>query len=595
MLVSNREGARQPPPAAVETLFPGRRPASAAAKKSAPRPRLPQSPAPLLHPIKREFAYFARPGANLPMPKSNRSSVILVLILLASGLLGVVFGQRMRTQDGEADMEQNLRQFTQVYDIVERNYAEPVKPDKAIYDGAIPGMLRSLDPHSTFFDPKAFAQLNEEQRGNYFGVGMEIGPRGNKIVVISPFVGAPAYKAGVRAGDVIVAVDGKSTDNMTTANVADLVKGPRGSRVHITILREGAERPLEFNVVRDEIPRHSVDVHFLLRPGIGYLHISSFIETTNSELEKALQDFGSLNGLVLDLRQDPGGLLKEAVAVADKFLPKGSVVVSQRGRSSPDIVYRAKSGNDGHDYPIVVLVNRGTASAAEIVSGALQDHDRALIVGENTFGKGLVQTVYPLSEHTGLALTTARYYTPSGRLIQRKYTGLSLYDYYYGAGSENSTAGREARTTDSGRTVYGGDGITPNVKYAAPKSNHFEEELQIHYVFFDFAKRYSSTHQVARTFTVDDQVLQQFREFLNSEKVPWTESDLQQNLDWVKSNIKSELFTDVFGVDAGLRAHAEADPEVTKALELLPQARQLTENAQRIMAARSEHANPAKP
>jgi carboxyl-terminal processing protease len=529
------------------------------------------------------------------MPKFNRTAVALLVILLASGLLGVVFGQRMQSQNEDADMQQNLRQFTQVYDVIEQNYAEPVKPDKAIYDGAIPGMLRSLDPHSTFFDPKAFAQLNEEQRGNYYGVGMEIGPRGNKIVVISPFVGAPAYKAGIRAGDVILAVDGKSTDNMTTSDVADLVKGPRGTQVHISILRENAEKPLEFTVTRDEIPRHSVDVHFLVRPGIGYLHISSFIETTDRELTQALDDFGNLNGLILDLRQDPGGLLKEAVAVADKFLPKGAVVVSQRGRSSPEIVYRARNGNDGKNYPIVVLVNRGTASAAEIVSGALQDHDRALVLGENTFGKGLVQTVYPLSDHTGLALTTAKYYTPSGRLIQRKYTGMSLYDYYYGAGSPNSTAGQEAKTTDSGRTVYGGDGITPDVKFATPKSDHFQNEMQIHYVFFDFAKRYLQNHKVQRDFTVDDQALQQFREFLNSEKVPWTEADLQQNLDWVKANIKGELFTEVFGVDSGLRARAEADPEVLKALELLPQAQQLTDRAQRIMASRDSRKLGQKP
>ncbi|MGZ4833470.1 MAG: S41 family peptidase [Terriglobales bacterium] len=531
----------------------------------------------------------------MSMQKLNRSLLVLVVILMVSGLLGVVFGQRVKSeQSDDTDMQQNLRQFTQVYDVVEQNYAEPVKADKAIYDGAIPGMLRSLDPHSTFFDPKAFAQLNEEQRGNYFGVGMEIGPRGNKIVVISPFVGAPAYKAGIRAGDVILAVDGKPTDNMTTADVADLVKGPRGSKVQISIVREGAQKPLEFNVTRDEIPRHSVDVHFLVRPGVGYLHISSFIETTDHELDMALAEFGNLNGLILDLRQDPGGLLKEAVSVADRFLPKGAVVVSQRGRSSPEIVYRAKNGNGGKEYPIVVLVNRGTASAAEIVSGAIQDHDRGLVLGENTFGKGLVQTVYPLSDHTGLALTTAKYYTPSGRLIQRKYTGVSLYDYYYGAGSQDSTAGRESKATDSGRTVYGGDGITPDVKFATPKANRFQNEMQIHYVFFDFAKKFLSNHQVQKSFTVDDQVIQQFREFLNANKVPWTEPELQQNLDWVKSNIKGELFTEVFGVDAGLRARAEADPEVAKALELLPQAKQLTESARRVIATRSREAGVGK-
>jgi carboxyl-terminal processing protease len=217
------------------------------------------------------------------------------------------------------------------------------------------------------------------------------------------------------------------------------------------------------------------------------------------------------------------------------------------------------------------------------------------VLGENTFGKGLVQTVYPLSDKTGLALTTAKYYTPSGRLIQRKYTGMSLYDYYYGAGSENGTAGRESKTTDSGRTVYGGDGITPDVKYTTPKPNRFQNEMQTHYVFFDFAKRYLSNHQLQKTFTVDDQVLQQFREFLNAQKVTWTEAELQPNLEWVKSNIKGELFSEVFGVDAGLRARAEMDPQVLKALDLLPQAKQLTENARRIIAARASGGPAVKP
>jgi carboxyl-terminal processing protease len=522
------------------------------------------------------------------MFKLNRSFLALLIILAASGLLGLVFGQRVQTQQNDdAGLQQNLRQFTQVYDVVEQNYAEPVKADKAIYDGAIPGMLRALDPHSTFFDPKAFTQLNEEQRGNYFGVGMEIGPRGNKIVVISPFVGAPAYKAGIRAGDVIMAVDGKATDNMTTADVADLVKGPRGSQVHISILREGAQKPLEFTVTRDEIPRHSVDVHFMLRPGVGYLHISSFIETTDRELEQALDDFGNLNGLVLDLRQDPGGLLKEAVAVSDKFLPKGAVVVSQRGRSSPEIVYRAKNGNGGKDYALVVLVNRGTASAAEIVSGAIQDHDRGLVLGENTFGKGLVQTVYPLSDKTGLALTTAKYYTPSGRLIQRDYSNLSLYDYYYNRENEENNANHEVKLTDGGRTVYGGGGISPDVKLPPYKSNKFQETLLQHYGLFNFAKHYVIGHKVTQNFEVDDAVLQDFRKFLDSEKIPFTEAELIENNDWLRSNIKAELFIDSFGQEEGLKVRAETDPEVVKALELLPQARALADNAKRVIAERN--------
>ncbi len=346
----------------------------------------------------------------------------------------MVFGQRLTStasSSSDGDVRESLRSFTEVYDVVQQNYAEPVNPDKAIYNGAIPGMLRVLDPHSNFFDPKSYAALREEQRGKYYGVGMQVGPRNNKVIVIAPFAGAPAYRAGIRPGDVIIAVDGKPTDNMSTSDVAELLKGPKGTTVKITMLREGSDKPLDFTVVRDEIPRYSVDVHFMIRPGIGYVHVSGFQETTEHELRHALDELGDLHGLILDLRQNPGGLLSEGVGVADQFLKKGQVIVSHHGRASTEKVYKAAHGNGGKDYPLVVLVNRGTASAAEIVAGAIQDHDRGLIAGETTFGKGLVQTVYPLSENTGLALTTAKYYTPSGRLIQRDYSNVSLYDYYY--------------------------------------------------------------------------------------------------------------------------------------------------------------------
>src|SRR5690242_2741633 len=510
-------------------------------------------------------------------PKGRRSFFLVLSVLLACGVLGAVFGQAPESNpQRESQISNSLRSFTEAYNLVEQNYAQPVNPDKAIYDGAIPGMLRVLDPHSTFFDPKAYAMLRESQSGKYFGIGMTIGPRNNHIVVIAPFAGTPAYKAGIRPGDVIVAVNGKPTDNMGTEEVAEMVRGPKGSTVTLTILREGESKPLQFTVERAEIPHYSVDLHFLLRPGVGYMHVASFDETTEDEVQNALEQFGSLQGLVLDLRQDPGGLLNAAVGVADKFLPKGAVVVSQAGRASPEKIYHATHGEDGKPYPIVVLVDRGTASGAEIVSGAIQDHDRGLIAGENTFGKGLVQTVFPLSDHTGLALTTAKYYTPSGRLIQRNYTGISLYDYYYGRDNEenNNNAGREVRTTDSGRPVYGGDGITPDVKLPQQKHNRFQDQMLVHYVFFDFAKRYVAQQKPAANFVVDDQILQQFRNFVNEQKVPWTEADMQQNLNWVKMNIKSEIAIDAFGVEAGLRARAESDPDVVKAVELLPQAKQ---------------------
>ncbi len=505
----------------------------------------------------------------------------------------MVFGQRLTSSasssSGDNDVRDSLKTFSDVYRVVQENYAEPVSPDKSIYNGAIPGMLRVLDPHSNFFDPKAYAALREEQRGKYYGVGMQVGPRNNKVIVIAPFAGAPAYRAGIRPGDIIIAVDGKQTDNMSTSDVAELLKGPKGTSVKITVLREGSDKPLDFTVIRDEIPRYSVDVHFMIRPGIGYIHVSGFQETTEKEVRDALDEFGDIHGLILDLRQNPGGLLSEGVGVADQFLKKGQVIVSHHGRASAEKVYKATHGNGGKDYPIVVLVNRGTASAAEIVAGAIQDHDRGLIAGETTFGKGLVQTVYPLSENTGLALTTAKYYTPSGRLIQREYTGVSLYDYYYNdrENGDSSVGNHEVKMTDSGRTVYGGGGITPDVKIANPKTNKFEDTLLEKYAFFNFAKHYVINHTVNKQFEVDDAVMQEFRKFLDEQKITFTEADLAENNDWIRSNIKAELFINEFGQQEGMRVHAETDPEVQRGLDLLPQAKQLADNAKKTIAQRN--------
>jgi carboxyl-terminal processing protease len=244
-------------------------------------------------------------------------------------------------------------------------------------------------------------------------------------------------------------------------------------------------------------------------------------------------------------------------------------------------------GDGGRDYPLVVLVNRGTASAAEIVAGAIQDHDRGLVVGEITFGKGLVQTVYPLSNDTGLALTTAKYYTPSGRLIQRDYSNVSLYDYYFDRDSVGDTANKEVKLTDGGRTVYGGGGITPDVKVDPIKSNHFQDTLLQHYAFFNFAKHYIVAHHITKSFQVDDSVMQEFRKSLDADKVPYTEADLLQNDEWIKSNLKSEIFVDAFGQEEGLKVKAETDPEVLKGLDLLPQARALAENARKVIAQRN--------
>jgi carboxyl-terminal processing protease len=530
-------------------------------------------------------------------PPARRAIFSLIVFFAVCAVAGTFLQRRVGAQSSqdESQIRDSLKSFTDVYAIVEQNYAEPIQGDKAdvaIYDGAIPGMLRVLDPHSNFYDPKAYAKMREDQRGHYYGVGMVIQQQNNKVYVITPYEGTPSFRAGLRPGDIISAIDGKSTEGMTSDIVAKNLKGPKGTHVQVSVIREGQTKPLTFDLIRDEIPHPSVDLKYEIRPGIGYIHLTQFQETTAQEVNDAIDSFPNLKGLVFDLRGNPGGLLSQAVEVCDHLLAKGQTIVSQRGRAYPDQNYTATHGNDGKTFPIVVLVNRNTASAAEIVSGALQDHDRALIVGETTFGKGLVQTVYNLSENTGLALTTYHYYTPSGRLIQRNYSGVSLYDYYYnhaGALAADSS-NREVKMTDSGRTVYGGGGITPDEKIESPKSNKFQDELGPYErnAFFHFAAHYLANRTVDKNFQVDDAVISEFKQYLASQDIPYTEKDLTDNMDWLKINIKEEITKTQFGQLQGLRVMADWDPAIQKALTFLPEAQALEDTAHKVLAQKAE-------
>jgi carboxyl-terminal processing protease len=535
-------------------------------------------------------------------PRARRAIFSIALFFAVCAVIGSVLQRKVGAQssEDESQIRDSLKAFTNVYALVEQNYAEPITGDKAdlaIYDGAIPGMLRTLDPHSNFYDPKAYAKMREDQRGHYYGVGMVIqqqrDPAGkDKVYVITPYEGTPSFRAGIRPGDVIAAVDGKAADGMTSDQVAKALKGPKGTHVQVTMAREGQSKPLVFDLVRDEIPHPSVDLKYEIKPGIGYVHLTQFQETTAQEVLDAVDSFSDLKGLVFDLRGNPGGLLSQAVEVCDHLLTKGQGIVSQRGRAYPDQNYVATHGNDGKAFPIVVLVNRNTASAAEIVSGALQDHDRALIVGETTFGKGLVQTVYNLSENTGLALTTYHYYTPSGRLIQRNYEGVSLYDYYNHAGAlAPDSSNKEVKLTDSGRTVYGGGGITPDEKIETPKTDRFQDELSYKDVFFKFAPIYVATHTVDKSFQVDDAVMSDFKKFLTTQGVDWTEADVSGASDWIKARIKKDVVTIESGQLQGLRVIADSDPEVQKALTYMPEAQALEDNAHKVLAEKAQARN----
>jgi carboxyl-terminal processing protease len=525
----------------------------------------------------------------------TRGIVLFAMVILISAMLGrLVYEPQLRANAANSDdVQDSVKQFTRVLSVVERNYADPVDTDKAIYDGAIPGMLHVLDPHSNFFDPKQYALFREEQEGKYYGVGMIVTSRDNQTVVQAPFVNSPAYKAGIRPGDVILKVDGKVCTGLTTTEVADMLKGAKGTTVHISLGREGWEQPIEVTVVRDEIPRPGVEFSTMVKPGIGYVRVFTFNETTDEDLAEALKqlDVSKLDGLIIDLRNNGGGLLNQAVGMADMFLDKGELVVSHRGRASAEHSYYAVRGNQGVEVPLVVLVNGQSASASEIVSGAIQDHDRGLIVGETSFGKGLVQTQFPISEDTALLLTTARYYTPSGRLIQRDYKNVTLYDYHY---NPKPPQAPEVKLTDTGRQVYGQGGITPDVIVSETKPTEFQDLLERRGVFYpgaqgvgDFVRFYLGQRPtVTREFVTDDAVIVQLKKYLTQERISFTDQQIEDNLPWLKWEIKREIFTTVFGLNEGYKVALENDPQLEKAIASIPQARALYANARKIVAER---------
>jgi carboxyl-terminal processing protease len=530
-----------------------------------------------------------------------RNLVFTASIVAASVVLAPFYGPEIRARAASntpEDLGKDLKPVTDALALVEKNFADPVSSEKAFYGdngrgGAIPGMLHTLDPHSNFVDPAEYREMQRRQHAQYYGVGMVIAMDGPKVVSMEPFVGSPAYNAGLRRGDWISAIDGHDTKGKDSAQVADMLRGDKGTDVKVSVMREGSAEPYTATITRGSIDTSVVDA-FWAKPGIAFLHVNSFeASNVSRDTENFMKKMGeqNVNGLILDLRGNLGGLVTEAVKLAGRFLRTNQIVVSHRGRAEQEQVFRAQGNAAAQKYPIVVLVNGGSASASEIVSGALQDHDRGWILGETTFGKGLVQAQFPLSEGA-LLLTIAHYYTPSGRLIQRDYSHQSFWEYYAHR-NEPQQDQQDVKATDSGRKVFGGGGITPDEKYDASKLSIFQRRMGpqegVNW-FYRFANSYFKTEKpvLPVNWQADEPTVDRFKTFLKAQTpaVPFTDEEFTASRDWIAKRIRYEFYFRAFDKSTADRAAWQDDPEVAKAIESMPKAQALLTQAEKVYAMR---------
>jgi carboxyl-terminal processing protease len=525
-----------------------------------------------------------------------RTSRFLTIAALAVGLSAGVGGalgkSALATQDR---VPTHYRAFTAALAAIEAEYAEPVESDRLVY-GGINGMLQTLDPHSSFMDPRTYAQMRERQEQRYYGLGITIQSVDKQITVTRVFEGSPAHQKGLRRGDVIAKTADQDLTGWTTDQAVTKLRGPKGTFVNISIKRPGVATLLAMDVMRDQVTIPSIPAHFLARGDIGIIRLEDFAEHTDEELGEALADLKKqgMKRLVLDLRSNPGGQLDQAIRVSNRFLPKGDLIVYTRGRvDNSDEDYHATRQSDYLDLPMVVMVNRNSASASEIVSGALQDHDRALVAGETTFGKALVQSVYRVSQGAGLALTTARYYTPAGRLIQRPWDGAfdEYLTYTMRDQTERAKTADQMKLTDGGRKVYSGGGIEPDERFDGPvegfNPTRFGRSLFGRQLFAGFAERYYAQGDtrpgaagegrvaVERDFTVDEAMLAEFKKYVESRRVKVDEAAWAQDKPFITAMVRFEIDSAVFGMGIARRRLLEVDPQAQHALGLFSKAEQL--------------------
>jgi carboxyl-terminal processing protease len=529
----------------------------------------------------------------MPVIRSSRFLAFGGLVIIFCAVAGGFWGRSaLVAQDQIPDQ---YKVFTSALGAIEENYVGDYESDRLVYS-AISGLLQTLDPHSSFMDPRSFAQMRERQEGRYYGLGITINVIDGDVTIFTVFEGSPAHQRGLRRGDVIAKIEGEDAKGWTSEQAVSRLRGPKQSSVKIAIRRPGYDGLIDFTVMRDEVHIATVPAAVMLDATTGYIKLQDFGENTDQELGRALETLTKqgMTRLVFDLRANPGGALDQAIRVSNRFLPKGDLIVYTRGRvPNSDQDYRATEQSDYLRLPMITLVNRSSASASEIVSGALQDHDRSLIVGETTFGKALVQSVYRVAEGAGAAITTARYYTPSGRLIQRSWdVGFDEYLTYTWREQDGNRVHKpeDLKYTDAGRKVYSGGGIEPDRRFDGPSDGfnptRFGRTIAARNLFDTYAQQFTrqGDSRVARTgqarelssdFEVTDEMLAEFKKLVQQSPIPFDEASWQTDLGFIKAMIHREIDVDLFGLAAAYKNLARHDPQLQFALGLFPEAQQL--------------------
>jgi carboxyl-terminal processing protease len=532
--------------------------------------------------------------------RSSRFFSAALSAVVLSALAGGFFGSSLLAR--QDDVQQQYRIFAAAMSAIEREYIDEVPSERLVY-GAIDGMLKTLDPHSSFFDPRQYQQLRERQEGRYYGLGIQIQVIDGDITVMSIFEGSPAYKKGLRRGDIIARIGEEDAKGWTSEKAVSKLKGPKGTEVKISLKRRGYDELIDLSVERDEVNITTVRGAFMIDNQTGYIKLGDFSETSDDEVGRALQELRAkgMKRLVFDLRDNPGGPLDQAIRISNRFLNRGELVVYTDGRvANAKQKYWAEESSEYTDIPLVLMVNRNSASASEIVSGAIQDHDRGLVVGETTFGKALVQSVYRIAGNAGLALTTGRYYTPSGRMIQRPWDG--SFDEYLTYTLRDQTADRQhssadMKLTDSGRKVYSGGGVEPDKFLAGPvegfNPTRFGRTLYSRQTFANFADQFTAEgdtrlsqanrnkKRVTRGFPITDAMLADFKESLKPQRIVIEEDAFAKDLPFIKAMIHYDIDLALFGVEEARRNLISVDPQAQYGLQQFSDAVSLTETRQR--------------